>query len=158
MSMNEIMDPLAQTAKEFIAELLGLSCVAVKNTDMHMQNRLKLLRATSCINITGALTGKFIMSMDEKLLSSMVHHFVMEDLTDDEAASCMEDTLAECLNIIIGNSIKLFPGIEEQVTMDAPISLTSDNGLLKYSEQIWTVNISCECGGNASLSFVSLNH
>ena len=66
----------------------------------------------------------------------------------------MEDVLGEVTNIIIGNSLKEFPGLEELLVIDTPISLSSDDALVNYKEsQIWVSKMQTECG-DFSLSLV----
>jgi len=66
----------------------------------------------------------------------------------------MEDVLAEVTNIILGNSLKEFPGLEELVIIDTPISISSDEVLVKYLKaQIWICKMQTELG-NLSLSLV----
>ena len=66
----------------------------------------------------------------------------------------MEDVLAEVTNIILGNSLKKFPGLEELVIIDPPISISSDEVLVKHLKaQIWICKMKTELG-DLSLSLV----
>jgi two-component system chemotaxis sensor kinase CheA len=93
--------------------------------------------------------------MDKKLIKAIIKNFVIENMTEEEADEYIEDTLAECSNIILGNSIKMFPDIENYVTIDSPMTITNKYAVFRYSETgIWTCVIDCAFG-SASISFVT---
>ncbi|MFZ5351745.1 MAG: ATP-binding protein [Bacillota bacterium] len=155
IAVSDIMNPIIETAKQFIMEQVGIKDCRFNNIFIEQVQKLYLKRVSSFINVKGIIRGKFIMSMDEMLLRRIIKQFVLEDLTEEEEVSYMEDTLAECSNIILGNSIKSFPNIEEYVIMESPVTMLSDNAALKYSESgIWTCTVECETG-SMDISFVT---
>lgn len=102
---------------------------------------------SSFINLKGKVNGKFVVSMDHQLIKAIVKNFVIGNMTEDEVDECIEDTLAECSNIILGNSIKSFPDIEEYVKIDSPVTISSKYAAFRYSETgIWTCVIDCSLG------------
>ena len=62
--------------------------------------------------------------------------------------------LGEAVNIIIGNSLRQFPGLEELLILDPPILLSSEDALYRDKDfQIWGCNLQTELG-NINLNLV----
>ncbi len=155
ISAGDIISPVLGTAKGFIAEQTGLSKESLMALGPHQVDRLVLKDVSSFINIKGMVNGKFVVSMDSQLLRTIVRNFVIEEMNEDEISQCIEDTLAECTNIILGNSIRLFPEIEEQVKIDTPLTLKSQYAAFRYTDTgIWTCSVKCDLG-SFSVSFIS---
>lgn len=155
ISVSDIMNPLVKTAKGFIADQIGLSKKSFKALKLHRVEKLVLKDVSSFINLKGILEGKFVVSMDQQLIKELVKNFVIGSMTEEEVEEYIEDTLAECSNIILGNSIKMFPDIEEQVLVDSPKTMTCQYAAFRYSEKgIWTCAIDCGFG-SLSVSFIS---
>lgn len=155
ISVSDIMNPLVKTAISFIADQIGLSIRSLKALKLHQVEKLVLKDVSSFINLKGILEGNFVVSMDQQLIKEIVKRFVIGDMTEEEIGEYIEDTLAECSNIILGNSIKMFPDIEEHVFVDTPRTITSKYAAFRYSEKgIWTCAIDCGCG-SLSVSFIS---
>lgn len=155
MSVSEIMDPLVKTARGFIAEQMGLSKKALKALKLRQVEKLVLKDVSSFINLKGILEGNFVVSMDHQLIKAIVRNFVIGNMTEEEVDGYIEDTLAECSNIILGNSIKMFPDIEDYVFVDSPRTITSQYAAFRYSEKgIWTCSIDCGFG-SLSISLIT---
>lgn len=155
ISVSDIMNPLVKTARGFIADQIGLSKKSLKTLELHQVEKLVLKDVSSFINLKGILEGNFVVSMDQQLIKAIVKKFVIGDMTEEEIDDYVEDTLAECSNIILGNSIKMFPDIEERVFVDSPKTMTSKYAAFRYSGKgIWTCAIDCGLG-SLSLSFIS---
>ena len=155
ISVSDIMNPLVRTARGFIADQIGLSKKSLKALELHQVEKLVLKDVSSFINLKGILEGKFVVSMDKQLIKAIVKNFVIGNMTEDEVDDYIEDILAECTNIILGNSIKMFPDIEDYVIIDSPMTITSKYAAFRYSETgIWTCIIDCDLG-SLSVSFIS---
>jgi len=155
ISVSDIMNPLVMTTRGFIADQTGLSKKSLKALELHQVDRLVLRDVSSFINLKGIVNGKFVVSMDHQLIRAIVRNFVMGNMTEDEIDEFIEDTLAECSNIILGNSIKKFPDIEEYVKIDSPMTISSQYAAFRYAETgIWTCAIDCSLG-SVSISFIS---
>lgn len=155
ITVLDIMNPLVSTAKVFIADKAGLSRKSMKEMGLHQAEKLVLKDVSSFINLKGVLKGKFVVSMDQQLVKAIVKNFVAGGMAEEEVDEYIEDTLAECSNIILGNSIKLFPGIEDYVFIDSPQTMTCKYAAFRYSEMgIWTCCIDCGCG-SLSVSIIT---
>lgn len=155
ISVSDIMNPLVMTARGFIADQIGLSKKSLRALKLHQVEELVLKDVSSFINLKGILEGKFVVSMDKQLIKAIVKNFVIGYITEEEVEEYIEDILAECSNIILGNSIKLFPSIENHVIIDSPMTMTSQYAAFRYSDTgIWTCIIDSGLG-SLSVSFIS---
>ena len=154
VSIAELMQPLINTTCKFFREQANLTVNYQDSFRVYEPNKLDLFKVTAIINIRGALEIAFIMSFEEPVLRKIVHNFVLGELTSQEEDQYLEDVLAEVTNIILGNSLKEFPGLEELVIIDTPISISSDEVMVKYLKaQIWICKMQTELG-DLSLSLV----
>jgi len=154
VSITELMQPLINTTCKFFQEQANLTVSYQDSFRIYEPKQLDLYKVTAIINIRGALEITFILSFDEPVLREIVRNFVLDELTFEEETQYMEDVLTEVTNIILGNSLKEFPGLEELVIIDTPISISSDEVLVKYLKaQIWNCKMQTELG-NLSLSLV----
>lgn len=150
----ELMQPLINTTCQFFKEQVNITVSYQDSFRFYEPKQLELYKETAIINIRGALDITFILSFEESLLRQIVRNFVIDELTLEEELQYKEDVLAEVTNIILGNSLKEFPGLEELVIIDTPVAISSDEILVKYLKaQIWNCKMQTEFG-NFSLSLV----
>lgn len=155
ITINDIMNPLLNTAAKFIAEQLGEQTAAFSNHVITRMDRLNLSSVTAFMDIKGIFEGRFAMSFDEKLAEEFTEKFAVGGLPKNQVGSFIEDSIAECLNIILGNSLKMMPGLEELLIFSSPVTISSDNTSIKYKgADIWTCNVAFDTG-NLSISFVT---
>ncbi|MFZ5354767.1 MAG: response regulator [Bacillota bacterium] len=155
ISITSIMNPIIEVTKDFILNYTGESITSVDNFNIEKPDKLLLKEYTAFINIKGALRGMFIISIDEKLLRRIIKKFILGSLDPKDENVYLEDVLAECSNTILGNSIKKFPGLENLLAITTPITISSNNALVKYPESIiWTCAMETT-KGNLGLSFIT---
>lgn len=151
---SEIINPLIETTTGFLSNQIELEIKSTECFAVSKLEKLLLSDVSSFITIKGAIEGFFIVSMEEAVLRAVVKKFILEELTVDEEAEYMEDVLAECTNTILGNSLKLFPGLKEVIVIDTPVSISSKDALVKYQEsEISTCSIETNAG-RLSISLV----
>ncbi|MDR3541423.1 MAG: [Fe-Fe] hydrogenase large subunit C-terminal domain-containing protein [Desulfosporosinus sp.] len=154
VTIPELMQPLIDTTSKFMLEQTGLLVTHEDNFQVEGLKKIELNKITAIINIKGALEIVVIVSFSELVLRKLVRNFIMDEITLDEEEAYMGDVLGEVVNIIIGNSLKEFPGLEELLIIDPPISLSSEDALFRYKEsQIWGCSLQTELG-NISLNLV----
>ena len=84
----------------------------------------------------------------------LVHKMILDEIETGTEGHYVEDVLAECVNIILGNSIKHFPEIQELIMFEAPVTLFSERTAIKYmNADIWTCDMLFTTG-KASLSLI----
>ncbi|MGE5422624.1 MAG: PAS domain S-box protein, partial [Ignavibacteriales bacterium] len=154
-STQDVIIPLLDTACSFIAGQLGeekpFEPIILK------PERLTLSAFASFIDIKGVIKGKFILSIGEEIGRKLIEAFKIAHLNDAEVDDLIEDALAETANIIIGNSIAKFPGIENSVVISTPITIYSREAVVAFSEsQIWSSTLTFQQG--EVLFAVVVNH
>lgn len=152
--MYELMGPLIKTTKSFIEEQTGLEVQGMDQYLVQRPEKLALHKKTSFITIRGAMECPFILSMDESVLRRLTRSIILQEMEEGEENEYLDDALAESTNIILGNSLDSFPGLGDHLIIDAPVSLSSEEGLVKYKRsQIWTCELKLT-EGNLSVSLV----
>ena len=147
LAISELINPLIDTTCNYLNNHIGLEIKSTECFDVSKPEKVVLYKFTAFITIKGTIEGLFLISMEEQVLKMVVRNFVLGNLTEDEEAEYMEDVLAECTNTILGNSLKLFPGLTEMIVIDSPVSIFSKNALVKYQESmISTCNIQTHVG------------
>lgn len=153
IEMYELIGPLVKTTKKFIEEQIGLEVQGYDQYLVKRPEKLALHKKTAFITIRGAIECPFILSMDESVLRHITRSIVLE-MEENEESEYMDDALAESTNIILGNSLDSFPGLGDHLMIDAPVSLSSEEGLIKYKRsQIWTCDLRLT-EGSLSVSLV----
>jgi len=154
VTISEIMQPLVATTTKFMLEQTNLLVTSEDNFHDELLQKIELNKVTAIINIRGAMEIVVIVSFSEPVLRKVVRNFMMDEITQEEEDAYMGDVLGEVANIIIGNSLNHFPGLEELLIIDTPISLSSEDALFMYKDsQIWGCNLHTELG-NISLNLV----
>ena len=155
--ISKLMQPFVNTASNFMRDQVELPVIHTEDIIVNELEKIELNKVTVIINIRGAIDVVVILSFSATVMRKVVRKFILDDITPEEEESYMEDVLGEVTNIIIGNSLKEFPGLEELLVIDTPISLSSDEALVNYKEsQIWVSKMQTELG-DFSLSLVVPN-
>lgn len=152
ITANDIIKPLLDTMQNYFRQDLGEElkhCSATENKD-----RLPLYKTTAISNIKGIVRSSFILSVDESLGHELVHKMILDDIEPGTEDIYVEDVLAECANIILGNSIECFPEVQELIMFEAPVTISSQSTAIKYINAIiWTGDM-IYTSGKASVSII----
>ncbi len=156
VSMDQFMIPLLENAVELLKRHFGVS-MEIDSVENTHSNRISLSEITSFLNVRGIFEGTFVYSIDRDLAREQVKSYVLGEIDDEEVEQLIDDVVAECLNVIIGQSFKLFSNVEELIRMETPVTLHSSGSTLTYhTSEIWTAQLKSHVG-EIKLSFVLLN-
>ena len=140
ISINDMINPLLHTVEEYFSREIGEDLLY--SSEVKKKKRLKLYKTTAFTTIKGIIRSYFILSIDEGLGNKLVHKMIIDEVETGTEDSYVEDVLAEYANIILGNSIKHFPEIQELVMLEAPVTLSSERTAIKYlNADIWTCDM-----------------
>ena len=154
LSAASIINPVIDTAKNFLFERLKCDTSIFSKKSLIKLESILLKDYTCFICIKGIVTGRFVFTMDRRLAEKLLEHVVIGGLSVIEQETYIEDLLAESTNIIIGNSIKKFPRVEDLIVLEPPIAIKLSNAALKYiNSPAWSYDIETEYG-NMSISFI----
>jgi two-component system, chemotaxis family, sensor kinase CheA len=155
LTIEDIMTPLLSTVVRFIGEQLGEVEKAQVSMSMERMDRAELKKYTAFSEVKGILEGRFVLSFDENLAKSFAAAFSLEVLTEGNEKEYIENSISECLNIILGNSIKKFHDLEQFVIYTSPVTISSEGTAIRYPESdVWTGTIVFQAG-QMTLSFAS---
>lgn len=156
VSAMDIVEPICRTGQEFIKELTKIEFDS-GNCKLANLDKINLQKYSALISIRGALEGIMIISYSDVLAYKLSKNFILDEITEDEARQYMEDVIAECSNIIIGNSIKSFGEVQNFVTIGSPTIICYRGASIKYNNASIT---SCSLKKDEyemSFSFVSID-
>ncbi len=149
-----IIDPLVETAKEFMANELKCETISFNKSSFSRLENILLKDFACFIGIKGIVFGRFVVTMDRKLAEKLLENIVIGELTKEETDIYIEDVLAESSNIIVGNSIKKFQGLEDLIVIEPPITIELAGALLRFTDStVWSCKIESEYG-NMDISFI----
>ncbi|MFZ5353160.1 MAG: ATP-binding protein [Bacillota bacterium] len=147
ISASSIINPVIETTKYFLMEQTRIPVSQFKSITISQAENIILKEYTAMVNIKGVLAGRFVISMDYKLVKNIAKNFILGEVSPDEEQMYMEDVLAECSNIILGNSIKMFPELENLVVLEPPITLNIKDASIRFMEATtWVCSIECDWG------------
>ncbi len=154
LSVASIIAPLVETAKNFIMK--ELKCEVLQSY-INTFSRLEsiLLKDFTCfIGIKGIVFGRFVITMDRSLAEKLLENIVAGELLKEEIDIYIEDAVAETSNIIIGNSIKKFQGLEELIVIEPPIAIRLPDAVVRFIDSTaWSCRIESEYG-NMDISLI----
>lgn len=152
ISAHDMINPLLNTMREFFSREMGEDLL--HSSEAEKKNRLQLYKTTAISDIKGIVRSRLILSVDEELGNQLAHKMILDEIEPETEGLYAEDVLAECANIILGNSIKHFPEIQELIMFEAPVTLSSERTVIKYlNSDIWTCDMLFTTG-KASMSLI----
>ncbi|HWQ30878.1 MAG TPA: ATP-binding protein, partial [Negativicutes bacterium] len=154
LSAASIMKPVVDTAKDFVIRKLKCEDINFLIKDLSHPDCI-LLRDFSCaLNIRGVINGIFLFTIDKRLAVKLLENVFIGKLTASEYDMYIEDLLTESANIIIGNSLKRLPDIENLVIIEPPLAIKLSAAELRHSNlPVWSYDIESEYG-RLSISFL----
>jgi two-component system chemotaxis sensor kinase CheA len=129
-----VMEVFKDTVVNFLLENMGITTIGYENAENDREERLLLKETASMIRVTGVLNGQFILSADKKLATVMVRSFMMEELTAEEEVCYIGEVLAECANIVVGNSLQRFEELEDFIRIESPIMIYCREAWVKFPQ------------------------
>ncbi|NHN30028.1 chemotaxis protein CheX [Paenibacillus agricola] len=90
---------------------------------------LYLEDVTAFIQLSGAVQGGMLFTVDQALSGILAHQYMIEDITDEEAAEFGVEVVAEIANVISGNS--LTERDEHDIFLGAPLVIITKKAELQ---------------------------
>lgn len=128
---EDYVQPLLSTTLDFLKEHLG-SELSIKSIKPFNATEIQMLHYSSFINIRGMFDGLFAICMDDQISHALLNCMVYEVIQEHQVHRYIKDVIAECANMILGNSIKAYPNIEEQIIIGTPSVIYSASGDISY--------------------------
>lgn len=131
LKTEDCIQPLLSTTLDFLKEHLGKD-LNIKGITPFNTTEIQMLHYSAFINIRGMLDGLFAICMDDKISYALLNSMVSEIIQDGQVHRYIKDVIAECANMILGNSIKAYPNIVEQIIIGTPSVMYSASGDISY--------------------------
>lgn len=125
---RQYFEQITATTVRYLNEL-RLETAAAEDTG---EEKTSLYDVTFLIRISGKLEGELIVSAELALARALAKRFMIEDISDEEAAQYAIEVVAEVSNVISGNA--LCGRDEVDIYMGRPMMIVSTGaaGSLKY--------------------------
>lgn len=155
LSAGSIIEPLSETARDYLCSEMQCEEGCFVKSGFRRMDSMLLKDFTCFIEIKGIVSGRFVVTIDRSLAEKLLEKVVIGEMTKEEADLYIGDLLAESSNIIVGNSIKKFPGLEDFVMIAPPVSVELAGALLRFIDSnIWSCSIESKLG-DMVISFIS---
>jgi two-component system chemotaxis sensor kinase CheA len=131
LKAEDCLQPLLGTTLDILKEHLGrdLNIESIKQFNVM---EVQMLHYTSFINIRGMFDALVSISMDDKISRALLNCMVSEVIQEQQVHRYIKDVIAECTNMVLGNSIKEYPNILEQIIIGTPSVIYSASGDVSY--------------------------
>lgn len=137
LSAEAFAEPILNTTLDFLQENFQNKLEVAQITSFNA-NSFGMKNYTAFISIKGLFNGSFAISMDNKI-SALLLHRILIDYRDKLAESkYTKDMIAECANMILGNSIRSYPNIRELLIIGTPSVIYSTSGDINYEGNMIT--------------------
>jgi CheY-specific phosphatase CheX len=148
MTVHELLNPIVSSARTYFEKHLELNINSEDGYDLYEPDKLLLNKVTALITIKGEKQSLFVLSVDEPVMKKMVRKFILDEISEEEVEEFMGDVLAESINTIVGNSLKMYSGLKNPLNIDTPVSFSSDGVYIKYEKaMVSTCEMKCDEGG-----------
>ncbi len=149
ISYIDIISPIVEIAIDYFKKQFDIS---VKSSDIRVikGNRFELNNITATANLKGIFRGTIIMSANDAMSKKIVDKMLLIPTNQDDENFFMIESISESLNVILGNSIKKFSQLENLVILEPPVTMSSKNLNICYSQyDVWMCRL--EDSGDAYL-------
>ena len=131
LKAEDCVQPLLSTTVDFLKEHLG-SDLCINSLSPFISTEIEMLHYNAIINIRGMFDGMFALCMDNQISKAILDCMVYETIQQQQLNRYIKDVISECANMILGNSIKAYPNIEEQIIIGTPSVIYSASGDISY--------------------------
>ncbi len=147
LNITSIMKPLIKSVNKYCKNELEKQTHKFDSKKIKKAEKVDLYELSAFINISGLLHGKFILSIEKKLVKSIVNKLFNDDINKYNEKAIFEDFLGETANIILGNCLDDFDNLVNMIRISSPVTLFSKRSTIKYPFiDCWIYNISLNKG------------
>ena len=148
-----VLTAVVKQTRHYLERDFHVADFTTKQTKPLLSEQLQLHQLTIFMRVKGLLDGVFLFSFDSNLAKAAAQSMLIT--TEDDQSDMLIETLNEICNIVLGNSMQYFPGINELVMMDVPLGIETQSSLLSnLSVEVLTTELR-SLQGNISISFIS---
>lgn len=131
LEMEEFAEPVMNTTLDFLQEHFQSNFSVTKITPFSSSS-FNMKNYTAFITIKGLFDGSFAISMDNSIAASLLKRMLIDNIDPHMETKYTKDVIAECANMILGNSIKSYPNIQELIIIGTPNVIHSTGDEISY--------------------------
>jgi two-component system, chemotaxis family, sensor kinase CheA len=146
LTSEGFVQPILAITLDFLKEHLGPE-LNIESIIPFNSDGLDMMNYTAFIKIKGLFDGLFCISMDNEISHGLLCSMVYGDIQKQYENKYTKDVIAECANMILGNSINAYRNIEELIMIGTPNVMYSNSGDTRYDcSEINGYNIKTDMG------------
>jgi len=122
--VNRLIKKVGDLVTQYLAVEFKIKTRSVKY-QFHDVHRLKLKYLTSIMAVEGQLHVLFAFSFDKQLINKIMQIYTAEiDTSDIAEEAYIEETAADMINLVLGNSLKCFSISGKTIQLTPPVVIT----------------------------------
>ena len=132
---------LSNRTAEYLINDMGLE-IENRNVEPESIESFSLESYTALINLKQDMSGTIGLSVSTALAKFMVSQFVFGEVTDDEVEEMAGDSVAEILNVVLGNVLKDFAAVRDggKVDISTPYIMNKTSKISKTADGIMVIS------------------
>lgn len=155
IDIGDVMHSLLSRTVEIVSEELQVPVKKVGEVKVGTGINIPVHGATALISIRGLLTGMLALVCEEELAKHLAQQFALGEIETGELDDYIEDTMAELANIVLGNTLNIFPEANNLVTIATPVTVRhgAKQHISFTGRDVWTSKLETELG-NLTISLL----
>ncbi len=154
VNAKDILDSISKTAIRHIREQIGSELISDSGVVLDRKSTLDMKKYNVFAHLKGVMNGTIVFIYDEGIAQKIYEGFcsdIPHTTKDDEF---LTESLMEFANIVTGNSMSLFKGMEDLMILEKPFIMNSVDSTVKYqSYSVWRSDLVFE-EGTINLGFI----
>ena len=138
MGPNSEIKQLVQAVSDRVVQFLNdEASIRVSDSEFHFHDvkRLSLDALTSIISVEGHLSVLFAFSYSASLAETLNREYTQGlGLTDEEITDYVEETLADMINIVLGNVLTNFQLVGEAIHLSPPVVISDAKNICRNKQ------------------------
>ena len=138
---QESLKLLSDRTAEYLINDMSLE---IENIDVKPESidSFSLESYTALINLKEGMSGTIGLSVSTALAKFMVSQFIFGEVSDDEVEEMAGDSVAEILNVVLGNVLKDFPIVKAggKVDISTPYIMNKTSKISKTQDGIMIIS------------------
>ena len=135
--VNRLIKRVGDLVKQFLAVEIKIKTSSI-NYQFHDVQRLKLKYLTSIMAVEGQLHMLFAFSFDQPLINKIMRKYTVDiDTSDIAEEEYIEETAADMINLLLGNSLKGFSISGKTIQLTPPVVITEAKTIYRNKQAMF---------------------
>ncbi len=155
VNAKDMLDSISKTAVRHVVEQTGSKLVSESGLFLDRKSTLELKKYNVFVHVKGVMNGTIVFIYEEGIAQKIFESFcsdIPHSTKDND--EFFTESLMEFANIVAGNSMSLFRGMEDLMILEKPFIMNSVDSTVRYpSFSVWRRDLAFE-EGTVNLGFI----